>query len=82
MTLYTDLLAAGVPVDHHESDLYAKQTPDSARLADAYRREGRTVETFQSAIDRKPWYCFPFAYDPFWERLQPRANPELAPTDD
>lgn len=74
MSIYTDLLAAGVPLDNHESDLYAKCTDTSADLVDAYRKTGRSVEIFRSEIDGDMWYCLPFAFDPFWERRQSRVG--------
>lgn len=73
-TIYEQLKAAGVETDHHESDLYAKRTDASAAIVAARRKEGRSVETFTSAIDGTPWYCFPFAFDPFWERRQSRGS--------
>jgi hypothetical protein len=70
MSLYTDLLAAGVPLDNHRSDLYAKVTPESRVLVDAYEHR-KNVTVFVSQVDGEPWYDIPFAFDPFWERKEP-----------
>lgn len=71
MSLYTDLIAAGVPVDSHESDLYALVTPESARLVGL---SGRSCSRFISQIDGRTWFDVPFAFDPWWERRQSRAT--------
>lgn len=70
MSLYTDLLAAGVPIENHYSDLLAKVTPASRALIQAYEHR-KNVRMFTSEIDGEPWYDIPFAFDPFWERKEP-----------
>lgn len=71
-TLYAALLAAGVPLDHHESDLYAKVTPESRAIVDAFG-DGLSVERiFRSKIDNELWYDLPFRYLPWWEARQPK----------
>jgi hypothetical protein len=67
LTIYEALKAAGVPLDSHESDLYALVTPESTRIVEAYRFRSN-VTTFVSQIDKKRWYDIPFAYLPFWEK--------------
>ena len=66
MTIYEQLVAAGVPIDNHESDLYAKVTLESEKIV----RESRllNVRKFINQIDGTVWYDIPFAYDPFWEK--------------
>lgn len=65
--LYEQLLKEGVPLDHHESDLYALKTPVSERLIRTYRFRSN-VTTFRSQIDGKIWYDIPFAYTPAWTK--------------
>jgi hypothetical protein len=62
MTIYEQLKAAGVPLSNHESNLYAKVTPESQRII------GRvtTATVVHSRIDGELWYDIPFAYDPWW----------------
>lgn len=62
-TLYDKLVAAGVPLDHHESDLYAKVT-DASRALIAAHTKGPLV--FRSAVDGELWFDIPFAYMPWW----------------
>lgn len=68
MSLYTDLRDAGVPLDSHESDLYAKLTDESRAIVSRSRRGPGMVRVFRNAIDGTLWYDLPFAFDPFWEK--------------
>lgn len=77
MAIYDDLKSAGVPLDNHESDLYALVTPESTRIVQAHTQAhgGRgMITTFVSSIDGKRWYDIPFAYLPFWEKVKERGN--------
>lgn len=60
------LLAAGVPLDSHESDLYAKVSPESHSILAGYVHQ-QNVTVFRSQVDGCRWFSIPFAYDPFWE---------------
>lgn len=66
-TIYERLLRAGVELDHHESDLYAKKTPESDRIVQSYRYKSN-VTVFRSTFDGSPWYDIPFAYTPWWDK--------------
>lgn len=85
MAIYDDLKAAGVPLDHHESDLYAKVCPESRAIVARYEHR-RIVRLFRSAIDGDLWYDIPFAYLPWWEarvhRHQPAPDPPITGFDD
>ena len=63
MTIYEQLKAAGVPLDHHESDLYARVEPKSRAIVAA---NYPSAKMFRSQIDGELWYDIPFAYDPWW----------------
>lgn len=69
--VYDALTEAGVPTDHHESDLYAKVTPDSTRI---FRAFGTRPTVFRSQLDGELWYDAPFAYTPYWVAVQDRAS--------
>lgn len=73
MHIYEQLVNAGVPLDHHESDLYALVTPASSQIVSQYGCK-RAVTRFISQIDGKLWYDIPFEYLPFWEAAERRAN--------
>lgn len=64
-SIYDQLRAAGVPLDNHESDLYAKVTGESMRIVSEYQHRAN-VRTFRNQTDGAQWYDIPFAYDPFW----------------
>lgn len=75
MSVYEQLQAAGVPLDHHESDLYAKVTPVSRAIVAGYEHRA-IVQTFCGS-DGTAWYDIPFAYLPFWEVRSGGARPML-----
>ncbi len=66
-SLHQQLLAAGVEVDSHESDLYAMVTPESSRIVE---ESGHSSTMFKSEKDGEMWYDLPFAFDPFWAKKQ------------
>lgn len=70
MTIYEDLLAAGIQVSNHESDLYCPVTPESRALV---RKHELMVTTFINQVEGGTWYDIPFAYDPFWARRRVAA---------
>jgi hypothetical protein len=65
MSLYTDLIEAGVEVGHWQSDLYAPVNETVKAILAKYPSQPRAL--FQSRVDKKIWYDLAFAYDPFWE---------------
>ena len=64
MTIYEELKQAEVPLDHHESDLYALKNETSERILKKY---DHSFTIFISQIDHKPWYDIPFAFQPWWD---------------
>lgn len=50
MTLYEALTAAGCEIDHHESDLYVRVTPDSTRIV--FGHFGRKVPRTPTEAER------------------------------
>lgn len=73
MDIYQELLEAKVPLDSHESDLYAKVTPESAAIIKKYKFH-TNVSTFVSNVDGLFWYDIPFAYTPWWEARIPKLK--------
>ncbi len=66
-SIYTEALALGVTIDHHESDLYLPKTQSTISLVQKHgKTDNATVFMFQGV----EWYDIPFAYDPYW-RLDP-----------
>lgn len=64
--LYQKMLAFGITIDHHESDLYAVVSPVSQRLVDQYEYK-ENVTRFKSS-DGRIWFDIPFAYTPYWNK--------------
>ncbi len=62
--IYDDMLAAGVSVENHYSDLYVPVNEITQPIVAKYSGK---VYTFVSQIDGKQWYDIPFAYLPYWE---------------
>ena len=74
MNIYQTLKDAGVPLDNHESDLYAKVTPESTRIIAEYKQADThaRVSMFVSHLDGERWYDIPFAYTPWWDQRRAR----------
>jgi hypothetical protein len=68
MSIYTEMVAAGVPIESHFSDMYAPINDITTGIVNRYKCHGGNVETFISQLDDKLWYDVPFAYDPYWEK--------------
>lgn len=68
MSLYDE--AAGCELDHHESDLYVKATPESSKIMRGY---DDLTSMFCSAADGSLWYDVPFMWEPFWRRAGGRS---------
>ncbi len=67
-SLYEAITAAGIPTDHHESDLYFPVTVESTAVLHGYPGQKAIAETFMSQTDGAMWYDVPFAFLPFWEK--------------
>ena len=67
MGIYKEILALGVPIDSHESDLYVKDTPEVRELLNEYQYQSNVTE-FTNEIDGAHWLDIPFAYEPWWRR--------------
>lgn len=76
-TLYQKLVAAGIPVESHYSDLYVPSTEQSRAIIRAHVPKPYATG-FKSNIDGKPWIDIPFAFDPFWERVSKAAAAQKA----
>jgi hypothetical protein len=70
-TIYQDVLALGVPIDHHVSDLYFQITPESQAALRRYVVQAvanglpSRYTIFNDGFGRA-WAEVPFAYDPYW----------------
>ena len=71
--IYEEVKKLGVEISHHESDLYIPVTPETTELVRRYQSRS-IVKSFISQTDGKRWYDVPFAYMPFWDRVQKESE--------
>ena len=69
-SLYGAVIEAGIPHDHHETDLYLPATRGARALLACFPLNDKNAEPFISAIDGTPWLDVPFAYLPGWRAAQ------------
>lgn len=63
MSIYEQMKATGVEIDHHETDLYVPVTETTKAIVKDYEHKS-IVTCFPSQIDGSLWYDIPFAYTP------------------
>lgn len=68
ISLYKELVAAGVEVSNHESDLYVPITPETTAILDRFPLQKGNATTFKSNTDGAMMFDVPFAFDPAWEK--------------
>lgn len=81
-SLYQAMVEAGCELDHHESDLYVKDTPAAVQILRDWRTSKGSqlyMSRFISRVDATLWIEIPFAYDPWWEAAV-RASRRLGST--
>lgn len=66
MSLYTELVAAGVAIGSHESDLYCEDTPQARAILARHPLPHRNATRFRNAITKTIWIDVPFNFDPWW----------------
>jgi hypothetical protein len=66
-SLYDQMVATGVTIENHYSDMYVPVNETTTKLVN---ESGRVFSMFKSQIDDKMWYDIPFAYQPFWDKVQ------------
>lgn len=67
MSLYTEMLAAGLVVGNHCSDLYVKDTPEAWAIFERYKHKVSRPERFISNTGEGPCLDFAFLYEPYWD---------------
>jgi hypothetical protein len=70
MSLYQRLIDAGVPVDHHESDLYFPVTDATVAICKSAMANGELHSrpaVFKHQVSGRQWFDAAFMYTPFWE---------------
>jgi len=67
MSLYTDLIEAGIPVANHYSDLYFPVTEQTRELVKKHKVR---ADKFKNQVEGGFWYDVFGAFDPYWEGRQ------------
>lgn len=67
MSLYTDLIEAGIEVSNWQSDLYFIVTEETREILSRHPLQKSNATTFKNQVTGRRCYDVPFAYDPFWE---------------
>lgn len=65
MTIYEQLLEAGIAMDNHYSDLLVRATPEARAIVAGYEYKGQVSGYW---FEGESWLEIPFAFDPFWRR--------------
>lgn len=76
-TLYAALVAAGIEISNHESDLYFPVTPESKAILARFPLQKSNAKAFRNEAPPNVgqlWYDVPFAYEPFWEAARRRVR--------
>jgi len=69
-SLYSEIVAAGIPYGNHYFDLYFKKTPQSMAILEKYPLNHKNAEEFLNRITKERWIDVPFAYCPYWEEKE------------
>lgn len=64
-SLYEELKATGLKIDHHCSDLYIKVTPETTRIINKFKYY---KDQFVCNLDGKLKYDVFGAYAPYWDK--------------
>ena len=72
MNIYKAVIAAGIPHDSHESDLYIPVNANTRAILETHPHRSN-VTVFRSQIDGQLWFDVPFAFSPWWEQHQQRS---------
>jgi hypothetical protein len=77
-TLYGELVAAGVEIANHESDLYVPDTAQVREILARYPISKANARPFRNQITKTVWLDIPFAFLPWWEARQNRNTGRAA----
>lgn len=73
-TLFETIKAEGIHHASHESDLYLPDTPQVRAILDKFPLQKSNATRFKNQVNGGTWIDVPFAFLPFWEARQRRAN--------
>ena len=65
--IYDRMVAAGVEISHHESDLYVPDNEITRGIISEYQSK-ESVTRFRNQRTGTLWFDIPFGYKPFWDK--------------
>jgi hypothetical protein len=65
MSIYRQMIEAGVEIASHESDLYVPANEITDAIIREYEFKNQVTPFFDN-ITRTRWYDIPFAFEPYW----------------
>jgi hypothetical protein len=75
MNIYDEMVAAGVTINNHESDLYVPVNPTTTAILAKYYTHKSNATKFRDSVSGVITYDIPFAYQPWWDaRVTTVAN--------
>ncbi len=66
-TVYQDMLAQGIEIDHAEADLFVPDTPAAHAVLARHPAFEAITTRFRPTGSARFWLEIRFAYDPFWK---------------
>ena len=73
-SLYQTIVDAKIPYCHHESDLYIPANDQTRAILKEFSLDNSNKSRFINQIEGGAWYDIPFAYEPFWQKVQKRVD--------
>lgn len=74
-SLYDELVEINAELDHHESDLYVKVTPEVRKIVKEYKK-AHPVSVYSFVWENALWFDIPFYYQPYWDAVE-KLNKEV-----
>ena len=78
MSIYDEMLEAGLVIGNHFSDLYVKDTPAAWAIFEKYRGDLSRPQRFVSNTGEGPCLDFAFCYSPYWDQINAKVAARTA----
>ena len=78
LSLYAEMLAAGLVTGNYESDLHVQDTPDAWAIYEKHKGTMASPQRFRDNITGLPSLDFYFEYVPYWDALNARIAARIA----
>lgn len=77
-SLYDLLVEADAQMDHHQSDLYVKATPETLAIIEKAKADDPSIfsSKFIDQESGETWIDLPFQYAPYWDEKEAVESPK------